>query len=54
MSPVDGFEQTINASGMKITDIMDQVERVARWKGDQVVNPFAKMREERAKLLGIK
>lgn len=50
----DGHEQRIETSGVKLTDVMEEVERVARWKGEGAVNPFADMREKRAKQLGLK
>ncbi|CAN8073372.1 unnamed protein product [Agarophyton chilense] len=50
----DGFQQKIQTSGLKIMDIMDEVERVARWKGEGVHNPFEELREKRAKILGLK
>ncbi|PXF44846.1 hypothetical protein BWQ96_05429 [Gracilariopsis chorda] len=49
----DGHKQRIHTSGMKIVDIIDEVERFARWKGDGAQNPFGKLREARAKELGL-
>lgn len=45
---MDGYEQSIAPMGMKIVDIIDQVERVARWRGPGAHNPFEKVREARA------
>lgn len=47
------MEQEIASSGMKVRDIIEEVERVARWRGADAHNPFAKMREQRAKELGL-
>lgn len=49
---VDGFTQEIESSGMKIVDILDEIERVARWRGDGKQNPFGKLRKERANKIG--
>jgi hypothetical protein len=40
----DGERQSIAPAGSTITDLLDQVERVARWKGDGNQNPFAELR----------
>lgn len=50
---VDGFEQHIAPSGMKIVDILDEVERVARWRGSEAHNPFKELREKRKQALGL-
>lgn len=44
----DGEEQTISPAGSTISDLIDQVERVARWKGEGPgdKNPFAALRAE--------
>lgn len=39
-------------SGRGIVEILNEVERTARWKGDNV-NPFERIRAERAKALGL-
>lgn len=49
----DGFEQVIRANGLLISDILDEVEKVARWKGDGAKNPFGDLRKARAKQLGL-
>lgn len=49
----DGFKQEIASSGLKIVDILDQVEGVAQWRGADVSNPFAEMRKQRARALGL-
>jgi len=53
-SVADGHEQNVLPSGMKIVEIIDEVERVARWRGPNSINPFEKLRLERAAKLGIK
>lgn len=53
MYTVDGQQQRIGTTGMKIADILDEVERVARWKGGDILNPFANLRTKRAKALGL-
>lgn len=42
---VDGENQSISPVGSTISDLIDQVERVARWKGEGVVNPFEGLRK---------
>lgn len=45
---IDGEKQTIAPAGSTISDLIDQVERVARWKGEGPgdKNPFAALRAE--------
>lgn len=49
---MDGHEHVIRTEGMKIADIMDEIEIVARWKGG-VPSPFERVRAMRAKALGL-
>ena len=49
----DGSEQTIDTGGMRVVELLDEVERVARWKGSDVQNPFDRLREARRKQLGL-
>lgn len=45
----DNEKQSISPAGSTISDILDQVERVARWKGgDGGQNPFLKRLEREA------
>jgi hypothetical protein len=48
MTYTDGHKQQIAPAGCTIVDIIDEVERVARWKGDGAQNPFAKLRASMA------
>lgn len=48
----DGRKQTLAAAGMKVREMLEEVERVARWSGDER-NPFDAVREARAKRLGL-
>jgi hypothetical protein len=41
---IDGHRQLIAPAGATIVDIIDEIERVARWKGEGAQNPFAKLR----------
>jgi hypothetical protein len=45
---IDGYCQRIAPAGSTIVDIIDEVERVARWKGEGSQNPFAKLRAKEA------
>jgi len=47
----DGFVQNIECTALKIVDVLDEVERVARWRGPNVVNPFEERRKEREEYL---
>lgn len=53
MSAVDGFQQKLYTKDLKIVEILDEVERIARWKGGSAVNPFQALRAKRAKMLGL-
>jgi hypothetical protein len=44
----DGYSQQIAPAGSTVVDIIDEVERVARWKGEGIQNPFAKLRSREA------
>ena len=48
---VDGFEQSIACAGLKFVDIMEEVERAARWREAGVRDPFDGLRAEREKHL---
>lgn len=49
---VDGFQQRIECSQLKLVEIMDEVERIARWRGG-TADPFEMLREERKSHLGL-
>lgn len=49
----DGFSQEIAMAGLKLADVMDEVERVARWRGSDVSNPFEELRKARKAEIGL-
>lgn len=45
----DGETQKIEPVGATIAQLIDEVERLARWKVEGASNPFGELRERRAK-----
>lgn len=43
----DGHKQNIECSSTPIVDIMDEVERVTRWRSQPGGDPFGGLRDER-------
>ena len=50
---MDGHKQVLDCTQLKLVDVMDEVERVARWRGENASNPFGEMRAARAAHLGL-
>ena len=45
---VDGEKQSLLPIGSTVVDLVDQIERVARWKGEGIKNPFDALRAKDA------